>query len=525
MKLGRTTAAAIVSLAVSAPALAQEPEVENVILMISDGIGFNGWLASDYYQGRAGAQPYQSTRPDGTEPVMVGMAHASLALLDETGRVLPNGVDPAMAAAAVEQGYDPVARWYRFENAFSNDFPPVEEPYTSYTDSAAAGSSLHTGRKTANGRLDMDWTGEVPLRTIAQIAMDQGRSAGAVSTVMAAHATPASVIAHNVSRNNYAAIFNEMVQSDLDVLMGAGHPLYDASGNRLEPDPDDAEAFEYVGGPDTWARLTGDEGLNGFTFVDDVADFERLAAGEELPEKAVGIARSISTIQAQREGLAEGDTVSGMARRDDVPSLATMTLGALEMLDRNPNGFYLMAEGGAVDWMAHANDMPRFIEEQIDFDRAVAAVIDWVEANSSWDETLLIVTSDHETGGIWGAGTFRNGEGGPIAADRSEAAIEAARFDPREDTFVEFRAVQNLGAGRLPGHQWASGNHTNELVPLWALGAGAETFREFTRTDQKAAELWGQPYGWDGAYVDTTAVFHVMNAAFAATVERETASR
>jgi alkaline phosphatase len=316
-----------------------------------------------------------------------------------------------------------------------------------------------------------------------------------------------------------------MVDSDLDVIMGAGHPLYDASGNRLKPDPDDAEAFEYVGGPETWARLTSDEGLNGFTFIDEVAEFERLAAGEDVPERVVGIARSISTLQAQRQGLPAGDTVSGMARRDDVPSLATMTRGALEVLDRNPNGFYLMAEGGAVDWMGHANDMGRFIEEQIDFDRAVAAVIDWVEENSSWDETLLIVTSDHETGGIWGAGTFRNGEGGPIAADRSEDAIEAARFDPRDDTFVEFRAVQNLGAGRLPGYQWASGNHTNELVPLWALGAGAETFHEFTRTDRQAAELWGEPYGWDGAYVDNTAVFHVMNAAFAATGERETASR
>ncbi|MFP4359458.1 MAG: alkaline phosphatase [Alphaproteobacteria bacterium] len=525
MKLSRTTAAAIVSLAVSAPAMAQESEVENVILMVSDGIGFNGWLASDYYQGRAGEQPYQVTRPDGTEPVALGMAHASLNLVDEAGGVLESGSDPETAAGAVEQAYDPVARWYRFENAFLNDFPPIGEDYTSYTDSAASGSALHTGRKTANGRINMDWTGETPLRTIAQIAMDQGRSAGAVSTVQAAHATPASVIAHNVSRNNYAAIFNEMLQSDLDVIMGAGHPLYDASGDRLEPDPDDAEAFEYVGGPETWAQLTSDEGLNGFTFIDDVADFERLAAGEELPERVVGIARSNSTIQAQREGLAEGDTVSGMARRDDVPSLATMTAGALEILDRNPDGFYLMVEGGAVDWMGHANDMPRFIEEQIDFDEAVAAVIDWVETNSSWDETLLIVTSDHETGGIWGAETFRNGEGGPIAADRSDEAIEAARFDPREDRFVQFNAVQNLGAGRLPGYQWASGNHTNELVPLWALGAGAEAFHQFTRTDQKAAELWGEPYGWDGAFVDNTAVFHVMNDAFAGAVERETAAR
>jgi alkaline phosphatase len=371
----------------------------------------------------------------------------------------------------------------------------------------------------------MDWTGEVELRTIAQIAADQGRSAGAVSTVMASHATPASVIAHNVSRDNYVSIFNEMVASELDVIMGAGHPHYDASGNKIPESERDAETYKYVGGRETWTQLTSEQGLNGYSFIDRADQFERLAEGKDVPERVVGIGRSNSTLQAARAGLPEGDTVSGMARRDDVPSLETMTVGALNVLSQNDNGFYLMAEGGAVDWMGHANNMPRFIEEQKDFDRAVKAVIDWVEENSSWEETLLIVTSDHETGGIWGAGTFRNGEGGPVAQKRTEEQLERARFDPREDTFNEFRAVQNRGEGRLPGYQWASGNHTNELVPLWALGAGAEQFREFTRTDLKAAELWGRPYGWDGDYVDNTAVFHVMNDAFARDRRQDVASQ
>ncbi len=511
MKLFKPAFAAVLSLAVATPALAQQQAgAKNVILMISDGIGFNGWLASDYYQGRAGEQPYQVTRPDGTEPVMVGMAHPSLTLLDATGAVLPNGVDPDKAAAAVPQGYDPQTRWNRFENTFRNDFPPVAEPYTSYTDSAAAGSAMQTGRKTANGRVNMDWTGEVPLRSIAQIALDQGRAAGAVSTVMASHATPASVIAHQVSRDNYVEIFNEMLASNLDVIMGAGHPLFDGSGNKIPEGERDAETYKYVGGRETWTKLTSEAGLNGYRFVDQVSGFRALADGDNLPERVVGIGRSNSTLQAQRAGLPKGDTVSGMARRDDVPTLATMTVGALNVLDQDPDGFYLMAEGGAVDWMGHANNMPRFIEEQKAFDEAVSAVISWVEANSSWDETLLIVTSDHETGGIWGAGTFRNGEGGPVAADRSEQALEAARFDPRADTFNEFRAVQNRGKGRLPGYQWASGNHTNELVPLWAIGAGAGRLAAFTRTDLEAAALWGgAPYGWDGDYVDNTAVFHV----------------
>ena len=509
MKLNRFVLSVALATVVTTPATAEEPTAKNVILMISDGAGFNGWLATGYYQGSAGEQAYQVERPDGTKPVVLGLTHSALNLIDERGNPLPSGADPAEASGAVKQGYDPRTRWSRFEGAFVNDYAPVGERYTSYTDSAAAGTALITGRKTANGRINMDWTGTVPFRTIADVAMDMGKAAGAVSSVQVSHATPAAVVAHNVSRNNYADIFNEMVGSDMTVLMGSGHPLYDSSGNAVEPE--DEAGYAYVGGSDTWEALTSRRGLNGFEFIDEKEAFEALAEGNNLPERVVGVARSNSTLQAVREGLPEADTPSGMAFNDDVPSLAAMTVGALNVLNQDEDGFFLMSEGGAVDWMGHANYMPRFIEEHSDFNEAVAAVIDWVESNSSWDETLLIITSDHECGGIWGEGTFTNGEGGPIAADRSPEAVEAARFDPTEDTFNEFLAVQDRGTGRMPGHQFASPNHTNELVPLWALGAGAEKFSEFVRTDLEAAELWGKPYSWDGSFVENTDVFHVMN--------------
>ncbi len=490
------------------------PAPKNVILMVSDGIGFNGWLATDYYQGLAGQQSYQVTRPDGTQPVLFGLAHSSLNLLDENGNVLPSASDPSEAASAVAQGYDPSTRWDRFENTFVNDFGPLELSYTTYTDSAAAGTALMSGQKTANGRINMDWTGQAQFETIAQVAMQQGRSAGSVASVMVSHATPAATIAHNVSRNNYTEIFNEMVASDLDVIMGAGHPMFDNSGNPLTPEED--SAYQFVGGADTLSSLTSDAGLNGFTFIDDKAQFEALASGNDLPERVVGIARAGATLQALREELSDDETASGMAYNQAVPDLATMTVGALNVLNQNESGFFLMSEGGAVDWMGHANNMPRFIEEHEDFNEAVSAAIDWVETNSSWDETLLIITSDHECGGIWGEGTWTNGEGGPVAADRSGEAISSARFNPDEDVFNEFLAVQDRGAGNIPGFQFASGNHTNELVPLWAIGAGAERFAQTARMDADAAELWGEPYGWDGRFVENTTVFDVMNAAFAA---------
>ena len=250
----------------SFPAFAQATGAKNVILMVSDGIGFNGWLATDYYQGLMGQQSYQVTRPNGMEPVVYGLDHHALNLVDGIGRLLPSGEDVRLAAGAIAQGYDPSTRWTRFENTMRNDFDPVGERYTSYTDSAAAGTALMTGRKTSNGRVNLDWSGEEELRTIAQIAMDQGKAAGAVASVMVSHATPAAVIAHNISRNNYVEIFNEMVGSDLDVIMGAGRPFYDNSGNEIEAA--DEEAFRFVGGSETLTALTSEEGLNGFTFVD-----------------------------------------------------------------------------------------------------------------------------------------------------------------------------------------------------------------------------------------------------------------
>ncbi|MEM6727152.1 MAG: alkaline phosphatase [Pseudomonadota bacterium] len=513
MTLSRLLTATALSSCLAVAAHAQEGGAKNVILMVSDGIGFNGWLAADYYQGLANAQSYQVTRPDGTQPVVYGLDHHALNLVDGAGNLLPSGEDVRLAGGAVAQGYDPMTRWQRFEATMRNDFGPNAERYTSYTDSAAAGTALMTGRKTSNGRLNLDWSGEEEFTTIAQIAMDQGKSAGAVASVMLSHATPAAVIAHNISRNNYVDIANEMFASDLDVIMGPGHPLFDNSGNAVEPEEE--RAYRFVGGSDTLAALTSEEGLNGFEFIDAKADFEALARGENLPERVIGVAQAGSTLQASREGLPEGDTPSGMAFNPLTPDLATMSLGALNVLAQDEDGMFLMIEGGAVDWMGHGNNMERFIEEQIDFNLAVDAVIAWVEENSSWDETLLIVTSDHECGGIWGEGTWTNSVGGPVASDRSDEALLAARFDPTEDTFNEFLAVQDRGAGNMPGHMFSSRNHTNELVPLWALGAGSDLFADFTRTDIEAAELWGTQYGWDGDYVDNTSVFHVMNEAMA----------
>jgi alkaline phosphatase len=188
----------------------------------------------------------------------------------------------------------------------------------------------------------------------------------------------------------------------------------------------------------------------------------------------------------------------------NVPSLATMTRGALNVLDNDEEGFFLMVEGGAVDWawtVGGAGYRGRAIEEQIDFNRSVEAVVDWVEQFSSWEETLLIVTSDHETGYVVGPNSWQE---------------EVIEFHPifgtpivvAEGTTME--PVKNNGQGNLPDLEVLTGNHTSMLVPLWAIGAGSEMFDDPSLRigyDAYAADFWSA----DGHYIDNTGIFTVMS--------------
>ncbi len=139
-----------------------------------------------------------------------------------------------------------------------------------------------------------------------------------------------------------------------------------------------------------------------------------------------------------------------MPRTESVPTLTEMALAALNILDNDPDGLYLMVEGGAVDWANHLNESGRMIEEAIELERAVEAVINWVQQNSNWGETLLIVTANHESGYLWGPGS-----------------------DPR------WVPIVNNGAGNLPGMQWNTTGHSNSLVPLSAKADAARLFRPY----------------------------------------------
>ena len=409
-----------------AQAAPEKPLAKNVIVMISDGAGYNQVDAASYYQyGRTGKQIYERF------PFRFGMSTYS----DGTTK----NFDPL--------GYDPAEAWADFE-------------YVSHapTDSASAGTAMATGSKTYDAAIGVGVKGN-PLRNIIQSAEDLGKATGVVTSVEFSHATPASFVAHNASRNNYEAIAQEMLLgSSVDVIMGAGHPGFTDSGEASTPS---SSSYKYVGGKATWddlaagtagADANGDGVADPWTLVQSKEQFRALMSGDTA-DRVVGVAQVATTLQQARGGDGKADPYAVPAN-SNVPTLAEMTRAALNVLDNDKDGFFLMVEGGAVDWAGHANQSGRVIEEQIDFNRAVEAVAEWVQTTSNWGETVLIVTGDHETGYLTGPASGIDGT--PV-----------------------WNPLANNGAGKLPGMEWHSGDHTNSLIPLFAKGDAARLLKRY----------------------------------------------
>ncbi|NTW71338.1 MAG: alkaline phosphatase [Eubacteriaceae bacterium] len=392
-------------------------DVKNVIVLISDGWGYNQILATNYFtEGTAKAQEYENF------PTKTAMSTYSFG---------------ATGVADDEESIYTPSLWSDFDLFKNNP-----------TDSAAAGTAMSTGTKTYDAAIGVDQELE-DLKHISEDFEELGRATGVISSVEFSHATPASFVAHNASRNNYSDIANGMISSATDVIMGAGNPWYDDNGNlRTKPD------YRYVGGQATWDALVAgtsgsdadnDGDTDNWNLIQTKDAFEALQTGE-TPDRLIGVPQVITTLQQNRSGDKKADAYD-VDFNDNVPTLEIMTKGALNVLDNDEDGFFLMVEGGAIDWAGHANQSGRLIEEQAEFNDAVDAVIEWVETNSSWSETLVIVTGDHETGYLTGS-------------------------------LGVYDEVVNNGEGVMPTMAWNSGDHTNQLIPFFAKGAGAEIFKK-----------------------------------------------
>lgn len=378
----------------------------NVVLFVADGAGFHHYEAAGYYEyGESERQVYDDW------PVRIAMS------------TVPYGVvyDPELARTD--------AAWCRREA----------------TDSAAAITAMTTGFKTVPGRLAVDARGE-PVPPLAESMADAGKATGAVSTVLFTHATPAGFCVSHMDRSAYSEIAALMLGGgSVDVIMGAGHPFYDDSGHLREEGD-----FTHIGGREAWNALVTSPS---WTLIESREQFLALGEGP-TPHRVLGLPRVHETLQEQRDGDVMADPFV-VPLNPDVPTLAEMARAALNVLDEDPDGFCLLVEGGAVDWASHEGRPGRMIEEMVDFNGAVAAVVAWLDERGLLDETLLIVTADHETG-------FLNG--------------------PLPSAGVVWAPPVNRGRGVLPAFAFLAGDHTRALVPLFACGPGSELLA--ARADQ-----------------------------------------
>jgi alkaline phosphatase len=265
---------------------------------------------------------------------------------------------------------------------------------SSVTDSAAAGTAIATGKKVNNGVISIAIPGYGDdLKTLLEYFKEKGKSTGLVTTSYLTDATPAAFGAHAENRNDLGVIEEWYVdRTQPDVLLGGGK------------------------GMDKSAAVSA-----GYTVIDDVAGLESLDTGKT--GKVAGIFGS-GTLPYESDGM-------GI-----MPHLSDLAATAINILSRDPDGFFVMIEGGLIDKGAHDHNLKRNIGETLEFSKTVEAACSWAKKHPG---TLVIVTADHETGGL--------------------------------------KVTKNNGKGKYPEVTWSASGHTGVNVPVYAYGEKAELFK------------------------------------------------
>ena len=290
---------------------------------------------------------------------------------------------------------------------------------TPVTDSAASATAMATGVSTVNKAIGVDPKG-AELFTCVDDAQVTGRRVGVVTSTRLTHATPASFLAHVPIRDQENEIARQLLESGADVLLGGG-------------------AKHFLGG------------LGGQVLADEIR-----ISGYQLVQTREELAASSTPVL----GLFAADNLPYLVDRDGdpgeavgVPTLAELTQAALDRLD-GPEGFILIVEGGRIDHAGHENDAGTLVGEMREFEDTLALLLDYLDAN---DDTALIVTADHETGGL--CLTYR--EDDYPNADHLRALAEtkrSAKLMTAGQTMSEEEATALFGSLRLsfvPEWSWA----------------------------------------------------------------------
>ena len=326
----------------------------------------------------------------------------------------------------------PVTKFGGFDSRLAGSFPwqseiDVEYPIGrskvsvhSYTDSSSAATSLTAGIKTINGAVNLDYQLQ-HVETIAQwLQRTKGFSVGTVTSVPISHATPAAAYAHNVSRDDYQDLTRDMLGlpsvsrksnplPGLDVVLGGGygeetkdgkgHGQNFIPGNRYLADEDLKRIDEKSGSPTAkYVVAQRTSAVNGAKLLADAASraafqkkrllgFFGVKKGHLPFQTANGDYKPVLDVK-EAEVYSEADI-------DENPTLAQMTEAAIQVLQEDPDGFWLMVESGDVDWANHGNNIDNSIGAVLSGDAAVGKIFNWIESRNAWEKSLVIVTSDH----------------------------------------------------------------------------------------------------------------------------------
>ena len=304
------------------------------------------------------------------------------------------------------------------------------------TCSSAAGTALATGTKTKNHMLGMD-PDSLPLRSIAYTLHDAGYKIGIMTTVGINHATPASFYAHNVSRSDYYPIGLELIESGFEFFGGGGF-LHPTGSPKLE---------EPLPSLDSLAEAAG------YTFARGLDEF-----AEKKCDKMI----------LTRPENWDGALPFRFGAAEDELNLAQVVDAAIQVLEKKSKGFFIMAEGGLIDYAAHSNNTIADIFETLDMDEAVAVAYEFYKKHPK--QTLIVVTADHETGGV-ALGREKGYKFDLTVFDEvqtNESSNDVEQYMNTKAVQQEYSEKAHIG--------WATGSHTGTPVPVWAIGAGSEQF-------------------------------------------------